>query len=77
MDKKDKLNDQLTLTDALLRLKSIENLLINKGIFTQAEYSAEMESVTRTIAKSFLKKAGVVGDLDSIINELVENTKMV
>lgn len=75
MDKKDKINDQLTLTDALLRLKSLENLLMRKGIFTQAEYSAEMESVTRTIAKSFLQQAGVVGDLDSIINELVENTK--
>lgn len=75
MDKKDKLNDQLTLTDALLRLKSLESLLIRKGIFTQAEYSAEMESVTRAIAKSFLKDAGVAGDLDSIINELVNSTK--
>lgn len=72
---KDKLTDQLNMADALLRLKSLENILIRKGIFTKEEYSAEMEAVTRTIAKTLLAQAQVAGNLDSIIDELMANTK--
>ncbi len=64
------LSNDLLIADALLRLKTIENLLISKGVFTKEEYSAEMESITHQIAKTLLEKANVPGDLDELLRSL-------
>ncbi len=62
-------NDAL-ITDALLRLRTIENLLVAKGIVTQDEYVQELNTVSNAIMKEILKKANVPGDLDELINTL-------
>ena len=70
-DKKaDELTNDVLLADALLRLKTLENILINKGIFTRTEFQAEMETMTKFIAKFLLEKAKVSGNLDEIIKNL-------
>jgi hypothetical protein len=72
MNKKesDELTNSLLIADALLRIKSIENLLIAKGIFTKEELSAEMNSMTKQIAKSILEKANIKGDIDELIKSI-------
>jgi len=66
----DDLQDQMLLADALLRLKSLENVLIAKGIVTKEELSSEMDVLAKQIAKSLLARASVPGDLDELINSL-------
>jgi hypothetical protein len=72
MDKKetDGLNNDILVANALLCLRSLENLLIAKGVFTNEEYRAEMKLVTKIITKSILQNAKVPGDLDQIVNDL-------
>lgn len=74
MDKKEAegLTNDILIADALLQLRSLENLLIAKGVFTSEEFQAEMKSVTRVITKSILKSAHVPGDLDQVIDGLEE-----
>ena len=64
------LSNELLVADALLRLKAVENLLIAKGVFTRDEFDAELEVITKQIAKSLLEKANVSGNLDELINSL-------
>jgi len=70
MDKKEEsiTNDSL-VADALIRIKTVENMLISKGLFTREEYNLEMREVVRTIAENILKNSNVSGNL----KELVEN----
>lgn len=75
MSKKDNFSDEVVMADALLRLKSIENLLIAKGVFTAEEFSAELNKMAAQIAKTILQKAQVSGDLDEIIKKLQEGQK--
>jgi len=68
-DKKaDELTNDVLLADALLRLKTLETLLVSKGVFTQAEFQAEMKAMTKVIAKFLLERAKVPGDLDKIVD---------
>jgi hypothetical protein len=64
------LSDSLLIADALLRIKTLENLLVKKGLITQEEFSAEMEVIARSIAKSILEKANVQGDIEELVNSL-------
>jgi hypothetical protein len=72
MNKKEaeSLSNELLVADALLRLKTVENLLIAKGVFTKEEFLTEMESVTRQIARTLLENANVQGNLDELIDSL-------
>lgn len=72
MDKKDKdeLSNSLLIADALLRLKTLENILVAKGIVNQEEFQQEMDKIAKQIAKSILEKANVQGDIEELINSL-------
>jgi hypothetical protein len=61
MNKKDAqaITNDIIIADALVRVKTLENLLIAKGLFTREEYNQEMEKVTQIISKSILEKAGI------------------
>ena len=75
MNKKqaDELTNDVLIADALLRVKTLENILIDKGILTREEFQAEIMMVTQVIAKSILQKANVPGDLDEIVKNLQGN----
>lgn len=77
MTKKNEFTNDMMMADALLRLKALENLLINKGIITQEEFSNEMGTIAAQIAKVILQKANVPGDLDEMIKGLQESSKKV
>jgi hypothetical protein len=63
MDKKD-IN---LIADALLRIKTIEALLLEKGVFTVDDYSIKMNDISKKISKSILEKANVDGKFDDIL----------
>lgn len=77
MNKKqsESLTNDMLVADALLRIKTIENLLIAKGIFTSDEFTNEMESIAAKIAKTILQNAKVPGDLDKLIDSLQGSKK--
>lgn len=60
MDKKEaqSITDSIIVADALVRVKTLENMLISKGLFTREEYNQEMENVTKILSKAILEKAG-------------------
>jgi hypothetical protein len=72
MNKKesDDLTNSMLIADALLRLKSMENILIAKGVFTREEFQAEMDGLAKQIAKSILEKANIQGNIEDLIKEL-------
>ncbi len=76
MDKNDAkgLTSDVLIADALLQLRALEKILIDKGVFTQEEFTHEMEAITKQITKSILQKANVQGDLDEIISSLGKRT---
>lgn len=72
MNKKesDELTNSMLIADALLRVKSMENLLIAKGIFTKEELAAEVDGMAKQIAKSILEKVNLKGDIDELIKSI-------
>ncbi len=75
MNKKqaEELTNDVLIADALLRLTTLENLLIKKGIFTKEEFDTATAEIASKIAKSILQKANVPGDLDELIKGLQGN----
>jgi hypothetical protein len=75
MDKREanELTDKMLITDALIQLKAMQDLLISKGVFTRQEFEKSVEGITKTIAKSILKSANVPGDLDAMIEAIDKN----
>lgn len=77
MNKKDasELTTEMMITDALLRIKSLENVLIKKGLLTKEELQQEMEVVAQQIAKSILQKAGIPGEIEDLLKSLQTDSK--
>lgn len=72
MDKKEsqELTIDILLADCLIRLSTIEKLLISKNVFSQEEFAKAMHEISSKITKSILEKANVPGDLDKIVENL-------
>ena len=64
------ITSDIMIADALLRVKTLENLLIAKGLFTREEYNQAMEDVTKQIARTILEKAHIQGDIDELLADL-------
>ena len=75
MNKKqaEELTNDVLIADALLRLKTLETLLLEKGVFTKEEYDKATAEIASKIAKTILQRANVPGDLDELINSLQGN----
>jgi hypothetical protein len=72
MNKKEsqELTNDMLIADALLQLRTLRDLLIAKGVFTQAEFTDVLDDIAKKVAKSVLQKAHVKGNLDDLINSL-------
>lgn len=77
MNKKEaeEITTEMLLTDALLKIKSLEKLLITKGVFSQEEYNTEVDTLVKIMAKTILLKANVIGDLDALVNDAFGDDK--
>lgn len=69
------ITSDVMIADALLRVKTLENILIAKGVFTREEYNQEMENVTKVIAKAILEKAGAAKELLDDLQEIQQPKK--
>ena len=76
-----KMNDQkkpvitadMITADLMLRITSLENLLISKGLITQEELSTTSENVAKQVAKIVLQKANVPAkDIDGMIENMAK-----
>lgn len=59
MDKKkaEELTNDVLIADALIRLKTLETLLISKGIFTEIEFKNQMKDIAELISLAILQKS--------------------
>lgn len=64
----------LLVTDALIKLKALGNILISKNIITKEEFDQEMNNVANQITKEILKMAQIPGNLEDIIKNYKPNT---
>lgn len=64
------LTNEMLMTDALLRIKAMESILISKGVFTSEELSEEINAIAQQIAKSILEKAKIPGDIGELLKSL-------
>ncbi len=67
------LTTEMMIADILLRLKSMENIFISKGIFTEQEYLKEMELVAQQISRALLEQSKVQGNIDELIKSMDPN----
>lgn len=67
------INNTQSITEALIRIKVIEKILINSNLTTQEELNQELKNISNIILKEILIKANVQGDLDQIIESLQKN----
>lgn len=70
MDKDQEFTTEMMIADILLRLKSLENILIAKGVLSEDQYLKEMEKVAQQISKSLLEKAQAQGGIDELITSI-------
>lgn len=77
MEKKqaESLTNDIVITDILIRLKTLEALLIKKGVFSQEEFDEQNSIIAKKIVKSILKQANVVGNLDEYIEKMMSTDK--
>jgi len=72
-----KMNDEYELknialiSDVLIQVRAVQNLLISKNIITQDELTKEINLVSRMIARSMLESVNVTGDVDKILDEMM------
>lgn len=64
------LTNDVLMADVLIRLKSLETLLISKGVFTENEFKFQIKEITQLLSLSILEKANVPGDHSKIIEDL-------
>lgn len=64
--KKD-ITSEVMLADLMLRVTSLESILITKGIFTKEEFSAVNEEIAKKVAKIVLEKTKTSKEADEFI----------
>jgi hypothetical protein len=60
----------LDVSEALLRIKVIEKILVDAKITTQEILNQELKLMSKSIIKFILESANVQGNLDEIIDTL-------
>jgi hypothetical protein len=68
----EELSNDVLIADALVRLSTLENLLIEKGVFTREEFNKATSVAATNLVKVILQRANVPGDLDAIVKSLQE-----
>lgn len=61
---------EVLLADLMLRLNTLEKILIEKKIINQEEYIQELDALAKNVAQVVLDKANVSKDLGEFIDNL-------
>ena len=75
MTEKKEITQEILMADAMLRLTTLEKLLIDKGILTKQEIVDESESIAKHISKVILEKSNISKDLPEFIKNLEKKDK--
>lgn len=63
-------NNIFEVSEALLRIKVLEKILIDAKITTQEDLNRELKLMSKSIMKFILQSANVQGNLDEIVDTL-------
>ena len=69
-DPKKELTSDFLIADVMLRITSLEKLLLEKGVFTQEELSLTTDEIARKVAKVVLEKAQASKNLEELVTDL-------
>ncbi len=70
MDKKQEASIDILIADIMIRLTTMEKLLVAKGVFTQEEYIKELELLATNVAQVVLDKANNSENLEEFISNM-------
>lgn len=72
-DQKKPITTDMITADLMLRITSLENLLISKGLLTQEELASTNEEIAKKVSKIVLQKANVPAkDIDGMIENMTK-----
>ena len=71
MNNESDLTNIALISDILIQVTALQRILINKGLISQDELVKEISFISRSIAKSMLESAKVTGDIDKIVDDLI------
>lgn len=66
----EELSNDILIADAILRIFTLEKLLIDKGVFTKEEFNRATAEAATNIAKVILQRANISGDIDELVRNL-------
>lgn len=69
-DPKKELTSEFLLADIMLRITSLEKILLEKGVFTQEELSVTTDEIAKRVAKVVLEKAQASKHLEDLVTDL-------
>lgn len=73
MTKSRDISENNMLVDALVRIKTIETLLLKKNVFTAEEYAVQMKEITDHIVRTILEKAKEKGPISEELDQMVRD----
>jgi hypothetical protein len=73
VDNKKEITSDVMLADLMLRVTSLETILVSKGIFTKEEFSQINEEIAKKVAKIVLEKTKTSKEADDFIANLEAN----
>lgn len=73
MTKSKEVSDNNLLIDALIRVKTLETILLKKGTFTAEEYSEQMTEITNHIVRVILEKAKEKGTMTEGLDQALRD----
>ena len=71
--KNNDMSNDIMIADILLRITTLEKLLVSKGILSQEEINTMMDDLSSKILKSILEKSNIPGDHDEILKNMKDD----
>lgn len=73
MNNKENIDVDILIADLMIRISTVEKLLISKNIISQEEYSSELESLAKSVSEMVLKTAEKSSNLDDFIKKMEDH----
>lgn len=66
----DDLNMDVLIADLMLRVTTLERLLVSKGLLSESEMTKMSEEIAAKIAKTILEKVGASKEIEKLVEDL-------
>lgn len=64
------LTNDVLITDVLIRIKAIEDFLIDNHLISEEELKIRIQNISEAIMQNILQKSNISGDIKQIIENL-------